>query len=384
MIVLFRRMVVIMTIAQRVYNPWAHGFCLDNVKSRSTSFLPQPQPNHNSVAGATTDYTTTPPPTPLLPLLSRALGGTTFLTLRGGNVSDGERGDHNNNTKEDEEEESLLADLAQNIKDFYALFDGSECDEQSEKLLYAAYDKVFSQDLTVLSYPPKTTTVDDLMDASQRVELGFDDLYQQVVSVYAKNRIPVEKVTIEIRPKETTNNDEATTTKTRTLEYYVYAEQMGHKAILRVHAKVQGGKIIFCERQATTFVAMEKYKMLATLFDGSGLFDREACYQAFVQTMDPSVTMTSLRNNGELVVELSFDEMWQAWWKQAQQGPSKLLDVQPLPDGKFTYALQIDSHLGGGDKTTMNNKSIILRCQALTNKEGKIVRIEREETNACY
>ena len=324
------------------------------------------QPNHNSVAGATTDSTTTP-----------------FITLRGGNVSDGERGDHNDNTEEDEEE-SLLADLAQNIKDFYALFDGSECDEQSEKLLYAAYDKVFSQDLTVLSYPPKTTTVDDLMDASQRVELGFDDLYQQVVSVYAKNRIPVEKVTIEIRPKETTNNDEATTTKTRTLEYYVYAEQMGHKAILRVHTKVQGGKIIFCERQATTFVALEKYKMLATLFDGSGLFDREACYQAFVQTMDPSVTMTSLRNNGELVVELSFDEMWQAWWKQTQQGPSKLLDVQPLPDGKFTYALQIDSHLGGGDKTTMNNKSIILRCQALTNMEGKIVRIEREETNACY
>ena len=255
-------------------------------------------------------------------------------------------------------------DIVQNLRDLLLLFDGSDVQEAK---LYAAYDKVFHEDVSVQTYS-SDSPLEDRMDPDKLVELNHDDCYKQVFLAYAKMRVKVENVSIQVPAAGK-------------IDYFVQLDQIGHTAVVHLSAETRDNKIYHLERKETRLLAIENLKNLFIKHDGSQPYNREQCFEAFEATFDENGTAltfpsgTKPEDFGDLSnrVHLNFNEAFANYsgWIQSLDSPLKIIFMKPKEGGVLEYALQ-GSYMG--DTFTCFNRAHSSHDKIVSVETVKIVK----------
>ena len=225
------------------------------------------------------------------------------------------------------------ADLVENIRNFLSLFDGSEFVHDK---LYAAFEKVFDKDVSVTTFKP-TSTVEEHRHNENRVTLDFQTFYEQVISAYAKMRVRIEDVLIHV-PGE------------GAVEYSFCGNQKGHGVTVHISARTLNGKIIRTEQKRNSYAAIENFKHLVSLYDGSKSYNRHECYTAFTAAFNKDavalsyIAGTGIDDLGDASkrTTFNFEEMFEnlSRWAEMIDGPVRAVYVKALEEGMFEYSLQ--------------------------------------------
>ena len=225
------------------------------------------------------------------------------------------------------------ADLVENIRNFLSQFDGSEYKDEK---VYAAFEKVFDKDVSVLTFPA-STSVEEHQHPENRVTLDFHSFYHQVIAVYGKMRIRLEDISIHV-PSESA------------VEYYFSGNHQGHRVTVHICAETRNGKIIRTQHKDRTYAAVENFKRLVSLYDGSGSYDRNVCYRAFSAAFNKDaialsyVAGTCIDDLGDSSkrITFNFEEMFEnlSKWAEMIEGPVRVVYAKAMEGGILEYSLQ--------------------------------------------
>ncbi|KAL7556495.1 hypothetical protein ACA910_009058 [Epithemia clementina (nom. ined.)] len=263
---------------------------------------------------------------------------------------------------------SPVSDFIHDLQHLYLLFDGQS--EFNHDKFYAAYEKVFDEDLKFLTYS-FSSSFEDRLIPDKRVELDFDAFYNQVIA-YAKHHTRIENFSAHVQ-------------QDNSVEYTFHIDQRGHKTALRIKAQTKNGKIIRAERAETSFVAIESFKNLFSLYDVSGLHNRHEAKLAFDAVYDKEVTALTypagiddaLLGDHSKRVTFHYDDLFENLTKCIDnvEGPVEIVSIKPLDGGMFEYSVRARY---AGRLLTFNS--------LVSTKDGKITRVEMikvTETNGA-
>ena len=256
--------------------------------------------------------------------------------------------------------------LVQDLKNLFCLFDGSVYDHD---LVCAAFEKVFDKELRVLTYT-SNSSVEDLLDTDNRVELDYDAFYNQVIAAYAEKRVSIEDVYIEQRPEGIIN-------------YSFQMDQMGHRATLHISAHTKNGKIVFVERKGTSFASVDNLKNLFRYYDGSEPYDHNKSYSAFENAFSKNVTAltypagTDIANLGDPAarVTMTFDDIFDnisRWVKKCGEHV-ELASIKPVSGGNIEYSIRA-SYMG---RTIVTSSFASTVNGEIARVETKMIKIEK-------